>query len=89
MVSYQVFVNGDVSFCSCCDFDANPEISLGNIREQSLQDICDSPRVRELWDPRNDDGLPAYCRQCTFHVPVESVKDHPYIFDQPLRFIGG
>lgn len=36
-----------------------------------------------------DEILPAYCRQCTFHVPVESVKDHLFIFDEPLRFIGG
>jgi radical SAM protein with 4Fe4S-binding SPASM domain len=86
-IGFQVFVNGDVSFCPCCDYDASPEFALGNIRERSLQDICDSPRVRELW--AEGGSLPSPCRRCTFHVPIESIGDRPYFFGEPLRFIGG
>jgi radical SAM protein with 4Fe4S-binding SPASM domain len=89
IVAYQVFVNGDVSFCPCCDYNSHPDFALGNIREQSLADICDSPRVRQLWAENEDSSLPGPCRTCTFHVPVEAVGGHVFMFEEPLRFIGG
>lgn len=89
IVAYQVFVNGDVSFCPCCDHAAHSDFALGNIGRQSLAEICNAPRVRELWSETEGGNLPEPCRTCTFHVPVETVEDHAYVFQEPLRFIGG
>jgi radical SAM protein with 4Fe4S-binding SPASM domain len=89
LLSYQVFVDGGVSFCPCCDYNATDEFALGNVAEKSLLEICNSPRVRELWNVAVGNRLPEYCRNCTFHVPLASLPQHEYMFDDPVRFFGG
>jgi radical SAM protein with 4Fe4S-binding SPASM domain len=88
LLALQVFVNGDVSFCPCCDFDANSELALGNIRESDLGQLYNSERCRQLWDFEGG-HMPRFCRNCSFHMPLASLRDHRYVFEDPFRFFGG
>jgi radical SAM protein with 4Fe4S-binding SPASM domain len=89
LVACQVFVNGDVSFCPCCDYDALPDFALGNVTEQSLLDIYNSPRVRRLWNWGAKGNMPDYCNHCTFHMPLDDLPKVKSLFQDPIGFIGG
>ena len=89
LVACQVFSNGDVSFCHCCDYDAIDDFRLGNLKAMSLTALYNSEKNRRLWRWENDGKLPTYCKQCTFHVPLSSVMSYQFIFENPLDFIGG
>jgi uncharacterized protein len=52
--------NGDVY---CCDHFVDPEHRIGNIREQPLVDLLESPALRQFGQQKTD-GLPRYCREC-------------------------
>jgi len=82
-----VFSNGDVSFCSCNDYAIKEEFRLGNIAENSLTEIINSPRNVKLWEsPLN---LPRSCKFCSSHRPLRNLERYAYLFDDPLEFIGG
>lgn len=89
LVALQVFVNGDVSFCPCSDYDGVKDLSLGNIMEKPLLDLYNSDRCRALWDFEVGANMPRFCRNCSFHQPLKSLAFAEYIFDDPIRFIGG
>jgi radical SAM protein with 4Fe4S-binding SPASM domain len=89
LVAVQVFANGAVSFCPCCDYNAQPALALGNVKEQTLLDIFNGPENRALWHWEADGLVPDYCRRCTFHVPLESLPQQEYVFQNPFQFIGG
>jgi sulfatase maturation enzyme AslB (radical SAM superfamily) len=88
LVSMQVTSSGDVSFCACANFDAVDRLMLGNVRTQSLAQMYRSETCRKLWD-WSTHGVPDFCRTCSFHVPMEAAESMPWIFDDPIAFIGG
>lgn len=89
LAACQVYVNGDVSFCHCCDYNAAREFALGNVAEHSLIDILNGTRAYELWASQSTGDMPAYCQNCSFHLPLDNLHQHEYVFQDPIRFIGG
>jgi radical SAM protein with 4Fe4S-binding SPASM domain len=89
LIACQVFVNGDVSFCPCCDYDALPEFALGNLQNHSLLDLYNTPRVRRLWNWEEKGNMPDYCKQCTFHLSLDELPKCKSMFLDPIGFMGG
>jgi radical SAM protein with 4Fe4S-binding SPASM domain len=83
LTSGLILSNGDVSFCSCNDFNGNEEFRLGNIDQTSLSDIYDSEKSRSLWRQ-----LPDVCNSCVSRRPLSELDKYSYIFENPLIFIG-
>jgi len=87
LAACQVFVNGDVSFCSCNDYAIKEEFSLGNIAKNSLTEIINSPKNAKLWESPLD--LPRSCKFCISHRAINKLETYAYLFEDPLEFIGG
>ena len=79
----KVLVNGDVNFCSCVDYDNDPENSIGSVHDQVLSDIYNGERAKALW--RN--GLRA-CRGCTHRRPLGELPLLIRGFHSPLIELG-
>ena len=77
-----VFVNGDVSFCPCCDYNGNKELHIGNIKMNNLIDMYSSRKTCLLW--KFDRCMPDICRQCTFHVPFSTLENWKSVFENPV-----
>lgn len=84
----QVLVNGSVSFCSCPNFDDDKQLSLGNVADKSLLDILNGERSESLWNWA-EEGVPNFCRTCSFHAPIDVMPDLEFIYGDPVRQIGG
>ena len=52
--------NGDLY---SCDHFVSPEYKLGNIREEALVDMVESPKQKKFGQDKRD-ALPRYCREC-------------------------
>jgi radical SAM protein with 4Fe4S-binding SPASM domain len=87
LVACQVFSNGDVSFCSCCDYDIIDDLKLGNIKDQTLSSIYNSKKTRSLWNFSKK--FPEFCKMCTFHKPLSDLQKYDFMFRDPFSFIGG
>ena len=87
-IAFQALVDGTISFCHCADYDGNPGLTLGNVKDTSFIEILSGDKIKRLW--RWDRyGVPELCRSCNFHRPVELVKHIPWVYDDPNRFLGG
>jgi len=82
-----IFSNGNVSFCPCDNFDDTEELRLGNIREQRLVDLYNSPTVRRLWNWRSC-GTPEFCKSCSFHIGLDLLHRDPTILTDPHKIVG-
>ena len=87
LIACLVFSSGDVSFCSCNDYDGKEEFSLGNIGKKSLAEIINSPKNAKLWESPLD--LPRSCLFCSSHRPVKDPEYYPDPFEDPQYVIGG
>jgi radical SAM protein with 4Fe4S-binding SPASM domain len=87
LIAYQVFADGNVSFCPCCDFDCNDELHIGNIKDNSLANIYNSQKTQDLWNFK--EKMPAFCRKCSFHIPLDDLTKFEFIFENPYPLIGG
>lgn len=87
-VSFQVMVDGAVSFCSCVNYDNNEALALGNLHQDSLAGILRSDKLNRLWR-WSEYGVPDYCRNCSFHLSMETGKSLPSCLCDPVSFIGG
>jgi MoaA/NifB/PqqE/SkfB family radical SAM enzyme len=77
-----VYSNGDVSYCPCTEFDIIEEFKLGNIDDQSLSDIFNSDKNRDLWS-----NLPKTCLTCSYYHPITQLPLSA--FQDPVSLIGG
>lgn len=84
----QVYSNGNVSFCSCADFNGDGELYLGNINEQSLKQMLQSERARQLWDWEGS-GVPEFCQSCSMYQPLSIFSGHPEAITDPLGVFNG
>jgi MoaA/NifB/PqqE/SkfB family radical SAM enzyme len=66
----QVLSSGDVSFCSCANFDAHQQLMLGSIRDSSLAELYSSPKCSELYSWPIC-GVPEFCKTCSFYTPFD------------------
>jgi len=89
LLACQVFSNGNLSFCPCCDYDAIDEFFLGNMKERALLTIYNGKKNRELWSFGKHFQIPLFCKKCTFHIPLNKLAEYEFIFEKPLDFIGG
>jgi O-antigen chain-terminating methyltransferase len=87
-LAMQIYWDGRVSACSCCDYDSSSQLFLGDLTQQSLSEIFNSPSSQELWRLHETGCLPPICRNCTFHVPLANLHPKHPIIQNPLGFIG-
>ena len=88
LISLQIFSDGKVSFCGCANYNGDSELGIGNVEEQSLADILGSDRVKRLWNWERE-GMPNFCKTCSFHMPIESLAGLPSAFSDPFGTFGG
>jgi MoaA/NifB/PqqE/SkfB family radical SAM enzyme len=79
----KVAVNGDVKFCSCIDYDSNPENIIGNATAASLSDIYNGEAARNLWQR----GL-SICAGCTHAIPMGKLLGLYDYLDEPINKLG-
>ena len=87
LVACQVFVDGKVSFCPCCDFDNDKELHLGSIQDNTLLEIYNNSKTMELWNFKQK--TPNFCLRCSFYKSIDTLKEHEFMFKHPIDFIGG
>ncbi|MBI5248857.1 MAG: radical SAM protein [Desulfomonile tiedjei] len=66
----QVHVNGDVSLCCCVDIHG--DLLVGNVHEDSIEDIWRGNAIRGIrtaWDAGN---IPRTCSQCNMYAPLSA-----------------
>jgi radical SAM protein with 4Fe4S-binding SPASM domain len=66
-----VFVSGDVGFCSCRDLEA--QLKIGNIFEESLEDIWKGEKIKMIRKNWLLGNLPAICRECLRYRPLTTL----------------
>lgn len=62
-----VLANGDVCLCGCRDVNADSELVVGNILEESLINIWRSEKIKELRSGFSTGKYPDICRDCTMY----------------------
>lgn len=63
-----VFSNGDVGFCPCSDTHA--KLLIGNIHENSLEEIFSGKKRREFLDSFSKGKMHPHCAKCGFYQPI-------------------
>lgn len=89
MIAMQVYHDGRVTACPCCDFDANPELLVGNVSESTLGALFNGEKNSRLWRAQQAGDMPAFCRHCTFHRPMMDLDAHHPLLADLAAFIGG
>lgn len=85
----QVYWDGRVSACSCCDYDAGKDLALTNVRENTLTEIYNGATNRQIWAAQEAGKMQAICQKCTFHVPLTQLVQHPPVGQGWFDFNGG
>ncbi|MBS4048016.1 MAG: radical SAM protein [Alphaproteobacteria bacterium] len=75
-----VLADGNVGACICTDLES--EIKIGNIKEQSLQEIWQGERLAKYRSDWLNGDLPEVCKTCTRYTPVEQ-----FIAENPKRIL--
>ena len=88
-LAIQVYWDGRVSACSCCDYDSGEQLYLGDANKQTLGEIFNGPRSQAVWRAHHSGKLQPICQHCTFHVPLTTLSSNHPIVQSPLDFIGG
>jgi radical SAM protein with 4Fe4S-binding SPASM domain len=88
-IALQVYHDGRVSACSCCDFDASPELTLGNLSDSTLVELFNSEKSSQLWRAHQSGEMPNICRNCTFHSPMSDLAPGHLALSNVMDFIGG
>jgi radical SAM protein with 4Fe4S-binding SPASM domain len=88
-VALQVYWDGRVSACACCDYDACDQLYLGDLRSHTLEALFNSQNNQSLWRQHVEGVLPEICRHCTFHFPLRKVNPKHPIVTKIADFIGG
>jgi radical SAM protein with 4Fe4S-binding SPASM domain len=86
-IGLMVFWDGRVSACICCDYNGSHELSLGNVVADHLQDLYNNTLSQQLWLKHQHGRLPAICKNCTFHVPLEKLSRREV--NNLLEIVGG
>ena len=84
LVEAAVYSNGDVTYCPCTEFDIIDEFKLGNVDDQSLGEIFNSDKNKELWT-----NLPKTCLSCSNYHPITQPSQIMSAFQDPINLIGG
>lgn len=68
-----VLADGNVGACVCVDLES--EIKVGNVREQTLDEIWRGQRLREYRSNWTQGNLPEVCKSCTRYQAVDQFID--------------
>jgi Iron-sulfur cluster-binding domain len=82
-----VYSSGNVSFCPCDNYDDVKELRIGNILQNSLTDMYNSPRTVALWN-WDKHGTPEFCKGCSFHIGLDLLRADPEILTNPHKIVG-
>ncbi len=85
----QVYWDGRVSACCCCDYDAGKDLALGDVRRQTLTEIYNGAANRQIWADQESGKMQGICRQCTFHIPLTRLLESPPIGQGWTDLAGG
>ena len=85
LLAVQISSNGSVAFCACVG--GVEGLVLGNIKDHTLLELYNTPKVRALWNWA-EAGVPDACSRCTFYAPLENVRGDPTILDNPFAITG-
>lgn len=85
LLAIQVSSNGEVAFCPCVG--ALDGLVLGDIRDNTLLELYNSPKVRALWNWAKF-GVPDSCAKCSFYQPLETIIDDASIISNPFKLAG-
>ena len=88
-VALQVYWDGRVSTCACCDYDAGKDLAVGDVREQSLTEIYNSAANRQIWANQEAGNMQGICQHCTFHVPLSQLAERQPVGQGWFDFAGG
>jgi hypothetical protein len=83
LASTKVFLNGDVNFCLCIDYNNDiAENLIGNIKHEKLIDIYNGVKAKSLWK----NGF-SKCEICTFKsiTLLNFVEDFFFYMDKPMQ----
>jgi radical SAM protein with 4Fe4S-binding SPASM domain len=87
LFAFQIFSNGDISFCPCPDYNGVVDLKLGNIAKNNLCDIYNSRKCQELWNFNTH--IPDFCKKCSFFKPLSELPHYENAINNPLELIGG
>ncbi len=72
----------------CCQLGNRPEVAIGNINEQSFDEIVNGEKVKEMRQQSLDSRLPCYegCDQVKYYTPFEIARPNGILADPKLYF---
>lgn len=88
LLGLQITTDGSISFCACANFDATPDLVIGNLNEISLKQALASEKAKRLWDWQTH-GVPAFCQTCSFHTLLSQMAAINWVYANPTKYIGG
>ena len=88
LIAAQIYSNGDISFCPCCDYDSVHELHLGNIKKNSFSDIYNGEKTATLWNFEKAQ-IPSFCKFCSFHISLNDLQRYEFMFENPYPIVGG
>lgn len=88
-IALQVYHDGRVSSCACCDYDASPELTLGSLKEDTLLSLFNGQKNQLIWRAHQNGILPKICQQCSFHSPLAALHPQHLALTNISHFIGG
>ncbi len=68
-----VLADGNVGACVCVDLES--EIKVGNVKEQTLDEIWRGEKLREYRSNWVEGNLPEVCKSCTRYQAVDQFID--------------
>jgi MoaA/NifB/PqqE/SkfB family radical SAM enzyme len=82
LLAPKITSTGDVSYCSCANFDASEQLTLGNIHNNSLKQLYNSQKCQKLYSWEIF-GIPEFCRACSFYTSIDTMENWPTLFSDP------
>ena len=70
-----IFVDGRVGLCGCRDYNADSELIIGHIMEDSLLNIWHSERVKQVREKFRKQSLPDICSKCTTYANLDLYRE--------------
>jgi len=69
-----VFSNGNVGLCGCRDYNADSELVVGNIQNESLIELWRSKKVSSLRERFYEGNFPDICSKCTEYRVLQDFR---------------
>ncbi len=67
MVYPKILVNGDVTACGCRDYNGKSELILGNLHQNTLQEIWQNGKIEKIFKRFWNQDYPDICKDCRLY----------------------